>query len=154
MPASTRRPTGRRRAGQWVLLRYRVGWRAGPWSGCRSGRLGEFGERCGDPRGGRYVEPRFVVAASEVVHEGMPGDNDGRCSVGAQAAHRPRPVCELAVVGFDPVVGVPLDVVARGWDQLVEHARVKDSGVGDDLARRHLLCPWPRTVRAYSSSIR
>jgi hypothetical protein len=32
-------------------------------------------------------------------------------SVGAQAAHRPQPLFELTVVGFDAVVGIPLDVV-------------------------------------------
>jgi len=27
---------------------------------------------------------------------------------------------EAAVVGFDPVVRIPLDVMPRGWGQLVE----------------------------------
>jgi hypothetical protein len=39
------------------------------------------------------------------------GDDDLGGPVGAQAPHRSEPVLELAVVGLDRVVGVPLDVV-------------------------------------------
>jgi hypothetical protein len=35
----------------------------------------EFGERRGDPQGGRGVESKFVVAASEVLYEGVSGDD-------------------------------------------------------------------------------
>ena len=45
---------------------------------------------------------------------------------------------ELAVIGLDPVVGIPLDVVPCGRDQLVEHGRVDRRRVGDDLGRRYL----------------
>jgi len=33
-------------------------------------------------------------------------------------------VFEAAVVGFDAVVFIPLDVVPRRWDQLVEDPRI------------------------------
>jgi hypothetical protein len=46
-------------------------------------------------------------------------------------------VLELAVVGFDPVVGILLDVVPCGREQLVEHGRVDRGGVGDHLGRCH-----------------
>jgi hypothetical protein len=49
-----------------ALLRCRVGRQGGPWFGLRSDRLGEFGERGGDPQCGRYVQAQFVVAASKV----------------------------------------------------------------------------------------
>jgi len=65
-------------------------------------------------------------------------DDDTSCSVGAQPAHRAQPVFELAVVGFDPVVGIPLDVVPCGGDQFVKHGRVDRCGVGDHLGRGHL----------------
>jgi hypothetical protein len=47
-------------------------------------------------------------------------------------------VLELAVVGFDAVVGVLLDVVPGRGDKLVEGGGVDRCGVGDHLARRHL----------------
>jgi hypothetical protein len=42
-----------------------------------SDRSGEFGERRGDTQGGRCVGGEFVVAASEVLDEGVSGDGDG-----------------------------------------------------------------------------
>jgi hypothetical protein len=39
-------------------------------------------------------------------------------------------VFETTVVGLDPVVLMPLDVVPGGRDQLVEHARVDRVGSG------------------------
>jgi hypothetical protein len=41
-----------------------------------SDRWSEFGERYGDPRCRRSVESEFVMAASKVLYEGMPGDDD------------------------------------------------------------------------------
>ena len=54
------------------------------------------------------------MAASQVLYEGMSGDDEGGCSFGGQAAHRPQPVLEPAVVRFDAVVGIPFDVMPRG----------------------------------------
>jgi hypothetical protein len=51
-------------------------------AGPRSDRLGEFGERCGHPLGRWDVESEFVVAAPEVLHEGVPGDDHLRCLIG------------------------------------------------------------------------
>jgi hypothetical protein len=45
--------------------------------------MGEFGKGCGDPQGARYVQSQFVVAALEIPHEGVSGDDDGRCWIGA-----------------------------------------------------------------------
>jgi len=52
-----------------------------------------------------FVE-RFVVDASQVLHEGMPADDRRRGSIGAQAAHRSQPYLEAAVVPLDPVVRI------------------------------------------------
>jgi hypothetical protein len=48
-----------------------------------SDRVGEFGERGGDPQGRWCVESEFVVAASEVLHEGVSGDDHVCCLVGS-----------------------------------------------------------------------
>jgi hypothetical protein len=42
------------------------------------------------------------------------------------------------VVALDAVVGMLLDVMPRGRDQLVQHRWVHRRGVGDHLAGRHL----------------
>jgi hypothetical protein len=49
--------------------------------GPRSDRLGEFGERGGDPQHGRGVDGEFVMAAVEVLHEGVSGDDYLCCLV-------------------------------------------------------------------------
>jgi hypothetical protein len=43
---------------------------------------GEFAERRSDSPSGRGVDAEFVVAAPEVLHEGVPGDDDFRCPIG------------------------------------------------------------------------
>jgi hypothetical protein len=49
-------------------------------------------------------------------------------------------VFEPAVISFDRVVRVLLDVVPRRRDQLLEHAGVDRGGVGDHLAGCHFQC--------------
>jgi hypothetical protein len=70
-------PSGPGRAPLRCGTRGRVEPVLGPWSD----RLGEFGERSGDPRGRRCVEAEFVVAAVEVLHEGVSGDDHVCCLV-------------------------------------------------------------------------
>jgi hypothetical protein len=43
--------------------------------------LGEFGERSGDPRCRRGVDSEFVVAAADILDEGVPGDDHLGCAV-------------------------------------------------------------------------
>ena len=64
------------------------------------------------------------MSAAEVLHEGVPGDDHLCGLVRSQPAHRSEPVFELAVIGLDRIVRVPLDVMPRRRDQLVEHGRV------------------------------
>ena len=45
---------------------------------------------------------------------------------------------EPAVVGFYPIVGIPLDMVPGRWDQLVKDLRVDGRRVSHDLGRCHL----------------
>jgi hypothetical protein len=70
------------------------------------------------------VGPEFVVAAAQILNEGLPGDHDLCCSIRLQAAHLSQPALELPVIGLDRVVGVLLDVVPRRGNQLVEHGWV------------------------------
>jgi hypothetical protein len=47
-------------------------------------------------------------------------------------------VFELAVIGLDRIVRMPLDVMPRRRNQLVEDRGVDRGGVGNHLGRRHL----------------
>ena len=62
------------------------------------------------PRSGIHTE--FVVAAAEVLDERVPGTDDSGRVEPFQAAHRPQPGLEPAVIGLDRVVRVLLHDVA------------------------------------------
>lgn len=81
------------------------------------------------------------MAASQVLYEGMPGDDELRAPVVLQSTHRSEPVLELPVIRLDRIIGVLLDVMPHRRKQLLEHARVDRSSVGDHLARCHFQGP-------------
>ena len=53
----------------------------------------------------------FVVAAAEILDEGVTGGEDPRGPVAFQSAHRPEPGFQPPVISLDRVVRVPLDGV-------------------------------------------
>jgi hypothetical protein len=73
----------RRIGDEGALLRCLIGGRVEPRFGRRSDRPGELGERCGHALGRRGVESEFVVAASEILDEGMSGDDHLRSPIGS-----------------------------------------------------------------------
>jgi hypothetical protein len=58
------------------------------------------------------------VFASKILLEGVPRDDYLRGPSGLNAAHRPEPLLELAVISLYRVVGVPLDVMPGRGNQL------------------------------------
>ena len=76
-----------------------------------------------------------VVAAAEVLHEGVTGGESPRGAVAFQSAHRPLPGLEPPVVRLDRVVRVLLNDVQRRGDQLIEHPRIHGRAIGRDLDR-------------------
>jgi DNA-binding CsgD family transcriptional regulator len=86
----------------------------------------------------RLVYREFVVAAADVLNECVSSGDHPGAGVGLQTAHRPQSSFQLAVVGFDAVVRVPLGAVPGSRSQLVEHPGVDRGLVGDDLDRRDL----------------
>ena len=68
----------------------------------------ELVECCADPVAGGDVGGEFVVAAAEVLDEGMPGGQGPRGAVALQAAHRPEPGLQPAVICLDRIIGVLL----------------------------------------------
>jgi hypothetical protein len=87
------------------------------------------------------ADSEFVVAASQILHEGMAGDDYLGCPIGLQSTHRSKSVLELTVIGFDGIVLVLLEVVPGRGQQRVERGGVDRRGVGDDIAGKHLELP-------------
>jgi hypothetical protein len=79
-----------------------------------SDRTREFVERRSDPQTGERVDAEFVVAATDVLHEGVAPDDHAGGAVALQPAHRSKPGLESTVVGFDSVVRVLGGVVVSG----------------------------------------
>src|SRR6266511_2043100 len=94
---------------------------------------GQFSERVGEARDGRYVGPEIVEAPAEVLDEGVAGDDD-RCGVvSLQPAHGSKSSLEASVVSLQRVVRVGLRVVEGPGQQLIEDAKVDPVPVGGDL---------------------
>lgn len=79
------------------------------------------------------IRAEFVVAAAQVLDEGVSGtDHSGRAKL-FEAAHRPQPSLESSMICFDKVIGIPLGDMTGSGHQLVEHTRI-----GRCTVRRHL----------------
>jgi hypothetical protein len=81
------------------------------------------------------VDGDVVVAAANVLHEGVAGGEDPCGAVTFQSAHRPEPGFQPSVVRLNRIVRVLLDCVPRRGDQLVHHARVDRRAISGDLDR-------------------
>jgi hypothetical protein len=86
----------------------------------------------------RLLGGQLAVASPELLDEAVPGDDHPGTAVLVEPAHWSQPRLETAMVGLDPVVGVPLGAVPRRWEQLLQHQRIGRCSVGDDLHRHHL----------------
>jgi hypothetical protein len=62
---------------------------------------------------GGDVGGEFIVAAAEILHERVTSSEDPRGPVALQAAHRPQPRLQPAVISLDRVVRVLLDGMQR-----------------------------------------
>jgi hypothetical protein len=87
-----------------ALLRRPIDRRGDSRLGTGSDRLGEVGERRGDPQYGWDVDTEFVVAAAEVLDERVSCDDHLCGGIGGQPAHRAEPVFQPTVVGLDRIV--------------------------------------------------
>jgi len=78
-----------------------------------------------DPVAGGDIGGEFVVAAAEVLHEGVPGGQGPRGPAAFQSAHRPQPGLQPAVIGLDRIVGIALDGVL--WEREGRRQAVRNS---------------------------
>ena len=77
---------------------------------------------------------QFVVAAADVLDEGVSStDHAGRAEP-FEATHRPESALEPTMIGLDRIIPVLLHDVARGRQQLIEYPRVGRCPVGAHLA--------------------
>ena len=77
----------------------------GPDAVTGSDRFGELVERGRDSQVvGSGVDAEFVVAATQVLDEGVTADHHRRGPVAFESTHRTQPRFETAMVGLDPVV--------------------------------------------------
>ncbi len=109
---------------------------------------GKFGECLRDPMPWIDVGAKFVVAAAEVLDEGV---SSAYRLAGAQPFETPHgSQCgfQAAVICFDGVVRVLLGDVTGGRQQLVEHARVGGRPVGGGL----YLGAWVKNRRVTARS--
>ena len=105
----------------WLCCIGAEGVRRPPLSGADSDGESEFGERVGEAMSGVGVDAEFVVAAAQVLDEGMTGADHSCRAEPCEPAHRPQPGFQPAVISFDGVVRVLLGDVCGG-QQLVEYA--------------------------------
>src|SRR5947209_6509932 len=119
----------------WALLHLAKPRHARPlilgWSDSQ-GQLVEGGRH---PQCRRFGNTDSVVAATDVLDERVPGDDDPGSVIRFQAAHRPQAPLQLPVIGFHSVVGVELRAVPGTRGQLIKNMRVHRRLVSDDLHR-------------------
>ena len=103
--------------------------------GLASDHQGELVERDRYAPGHRRLDRQLIVPSTKVLDQGMPGDHDPGAAVLLEPAHGTKSCLQPAVVALDPVVGVPLGVVPRRREQLLQDHRVGRRLIGHDLAR-------------------
>jgi hypothetical protein len=85
----------------------------------RSDDVGEFGERGRDATAWVGLDAEFVVPAAHVLHERVTAHDYPRAAIAFEAAHRTQPRFESTMVGLDPIVRVPLGIVKRAREELI-----------------------------------
>jgi hypothetical protein len=73
------------------------------------------------------------MTAADFLHERVPSDHDHGSTVGIESTHGAESALELTVVGFDPVVPIPLGAMPCLRSEFVEQPRVNRRPVGGDL---------------------
>jgi hypothetical protein len=85
------------------------------------------------------IQAQFIVAATEVMDERVPGTDHPCRAESFQAAHQPQSGLQKPVICFDGVIRVLLGNVARGGYQLLDHSQVGQCPVGGHLGRAQAL---------------
>jgi hypothetical protein len=81
------------------------------------------------------IDTEFVMAAAEVLYEGMPAADHSYRAESFQPPHRPQPRLEPTMICLNRIIRIPLKDMTRRGRQLLKHARVNRCPVGADLTR-------------------
>ena len=95
----------------------------------------EVVESSGDAERMVGLDTEYVVAATNVLHEGVTADDHSGGPVGLESAHRSQSGLEPPVVSLNAVVHVLVGVVERVRDQLLDHRFQRLGQVSDHLIR-------------------
>ena len=76
--------------------------------GARLDGKDKFGEGCQEPMPWIYIQAEYVVAAAEILDERVASSDHSCRTESFEAAHRPEPSLQAAMVGFYKAVGVLL----------------------------------------------
>src|SRR5947209_7425866 len=99
----------------------------------RSDGEGELGEGSREPMPGMNVGGKLVVAAAQVLDEGVPRTDHLYGPEPFQAAHGSQPGLQFAVIGFDHIIRILLEDMQGGGQQLIEYPEVGRRLVGGHL---------------------
>src|SRR5207248_9844742 len=88
-----------------------------------------------DPQVYCFLGSEFVVAAADVLDEGVPGGDYSCAAELFEPAHRSQSGLQPSVIGFDRVVSVLLGDMAGGRHQLVEYPRIGGRVISGHLNR-------------------
>jgi hypothetical protein len=78
---------------------------------------------------------QFVVAAADVLDEGVAGSDYSCAAELFEPAHGSQSGLQPSVIAFDRIISVLLGDMAGARHQLVEHPRVGSRVIGGDLNR-------------------
>ena len=108
----------------------------------RSDGEGELGEGSREPMPGMNVGGKLVVAAAQVLDEGVPR-TDHLCGPEPfQAAHGSQPGLQFSVIGFDHIIRILLEDMQGGRQQLIEYPEVGRRLVGGHLGWAWAVLEW------------
>jgi hypothetical protein len=68
------------------------------------------------------IDTEFVMTAPEVLHERVTTHDHAGAAVTFESAHRSQSRLESAVIRFDPIVRILLDVMERRRDELIDRS--------------------------------
>jgi hypothetical protein len=119
----------------------------------RSDDEGEFGEGRREPMLWVEFYAEFVVAAADVLDEGVSSADHADRAEPFEATHRPESALEPTMIRLDRIIPVLLHDVAHGRQQLIEYPRVgRCWSVLTSLGREPCSRAWAKNRRVAARS--
>src|SRR5215213_8930492 len=100
----------------------------------KSDRQGELVESGRQPPIHRLLDGKLVVTSTNVLDEGMAGDDDSGAVVLLESAYETKSCFQATMVGLKLIVGKAVGAVPGRWRQLLDHQRIRRCPVGHHLS--------------------